>query len=323
MPLTDLLDSRLLLVTGKGGTGKSSLAAACGRLSAERGKRVVVAEVDSFQSPMPGLLGRTPEFQPRPIARNLDLCNITWLEALEDWLHRAIHVQRVVQLILRNRLVNLFLDATPGVRETVILSRIAHLCDEYDQVVVDLPASGHAVGILQVPWVARELLETGPIRDVADQVIELLARPDSRLAIVALPEEMVVNETIELAERLRAEVPVLAAPVVMLNRATSPSLTADERTLLLRLHQATGVRAGDGQAGPVAELLRAGRWEAELEDATREAIARLSALQLTPFELPRLGALGGFQGGPDVVVQQMARALARGLSRELAGEPHG
>ena len=61
MPLTDLLDSRLLLVTGKGGTGKSSLAAACGRLSAERGKRVVVAEVDSFQSPMPGLLGRTPD----------------------------------------------------------------------------------------------------------------------------------------------------------------------------------------------------------------------------------------------------------------------
>lgn len=314
MSITALVDARLVLVTGKGGTGKSSVAAALGRLSSERGRRTVVVEVDVVQTSMPGLLGRTPEYHPRPVAPNLDVCNVTWAHALQEWLEHAIPVQRVVKLILRNRLVELFLDATPGVREIVILSRIATLCEQYDQVVVDLPASGHAIALLQVPWVADDLLHDGPIHQRAGELIKLLARPDTRPCIVVLPEEMVVNETIELCEGLGRVAPVLAPPVLLLNQAATPSLSADERTLLARLSAWVDPTSAQG------ELTAAGRWEADLEQATELALARLGALGRPVAQFPRLGALGGFQGGPEAVVRQLARALARELAAER-GEP--
>lgn len=314
MSLTKLVDARLVLVTGKGGTGKSSVAAALGRLSAERGRRTVVVEVDVLHTSMPGLLGRTPEYTPRPVAPLLDVCNVTWEKALEEWLEHSIRVQRVVKLILRNRLVGMFLDATPGVRELVILSRIDTLCGQYDQVVVDLPASGHAAALLQVPWLARDLLTDGPIHQRAGELVALLGRPDSQPCIVALPEEMVVNETIELVERLSAVAPVLAPPVLLLNQASSPSLSADERTLLARLSAA--VPPGSAEA----ELTAAGRWEADLEGATALALERLAALGRPLAQFPRLGPLGGFQGGPEAVVRQLARALAREVAAEQGGE---
>lgn len=301
----------MALVTGKGGTGKSTLAAALGRLSAERGRRAIVVEIDAFHSAMPGLLGRTPKYAPRPVAPRLDVCNISWEDALEEWLEHTLHVQRLVKLILRNRMVSLFLDATPGVREIVVLSRVATLCEQYDQVIVDLPASGHAVALLQVPWVATDLLRTGPIRERALHIIELLARPDTRPAIVSLPEEMVVNETIELRDRLAAAAPVLARPVLLLNRASAPSLSQDERALLRRLSERVPITA------PAAELLRAGRWEVDLEGATALALTRLAELDLPLVQFPRLGSLGGLQGGPEAIVRQMCRALAR----QVVGEP--
>lgn len=314
MSIAALADARLVLVTGKGGTGKSSVAAALGRLSAERGRRSVVVEIDVMQTSMPGLLGRTPEYAPRPVAPNLDVCNVTWAHALEEWLEQAIPVQRVVKLILRNRLVELFLDATPGVREIVILSRVATLCERYDQVVVDLPASGHAIALLQVPWVALDLLHDGPIHQRAGELITLLGRPDTRPCVVVLPEELVVNETLELCEGLARVAPVLAPPVLLLNQAAAPSLAEDERVLLER------IAAAVDPSSPAGELAAAGRWEADLEQATAQALERLSTLGRPIVQFPRLGALGGFQGGPEAVVRQLARALARELAIPTGGE---
>lgn len=317
MPLQAHIDARLVLVTGKGGTGKSTVAAAIGRRSAEAGRKTVVVEIDAFHSAMPGLLGRTPEYRPRPVAPGLAVCNVTWLEALEEWLERTIRVQRVVKLILRNRMVSLFLDATPGVREIVILSRVATLCEEYDQVVVDLPASGHAVALLQVPWVATNLLHTGPIRQRAEEIITLLGRPDTRPLVVCLPEEMVVTETLELQERLATHAPLLAPPMVLLNQASPPSLSQDEHRLIERL----SARVEEGSTA--GELVRAGRWEAELEQATATALERLRGHDLPSEQIPRLGALGGLHGGPEAVVAQMSRALSRLVLREpLDPEPH-
>ncbi|RME22203.1 MAG: hypothetical protein D6798_16405 [Deltaproteobacteria bacterium] len=305
MPLSDLLDAQLVLVTGKGGTGKSTVAAAIGRRSAQAGRRTLVVEVDAVQSAMPGLLGRTPEFRPRPVGPRLAVANVTWVEALEDWLDRAIHVQRIARLILRNNLVRLFLDATPGVREIVVLSRIVAWCDEFDQVVVDMPASGHAVAYLEVPWVALRLLKTGPIHDEAERLVRRFADPGTRPLIVALPEEMVVNETLELRGQLAEKAPALAPPAVLLNQASMPSLSDDERILLERLAEAVD------DDGPAAELVTAGLWEAELEAATARALARIEGAGLPVVAVPRVGALGGFGGGAEAVVLQLARALSR------------
>ncbi len=310
MDIPSLLASRLVMVTGKGGTGKTSFSAALGRVFAERGHRTIVVEVDTFRPALTASLGVAPTYAPRSVAPRLDICNVTWREALEEWLKHAVPAQRVVRKILDNKLVQTFLDATPGVRETVILSRVLTLTEQYDRVVVDMPASGHAISLLGVPQVAIGLMRGGPIRERAEQVQAILGRRDTALCIVGLPEEMVVNETVELWERLSKEVPVLHPPHIVLNRAAVPSLSAAEQTLLKRLDAAT---AGTG-AG--AELVLAGRWEAGLEEATAQSQERLTAaFGSPPLTFARLGALGGFGGGPPKIVQQMGLALTREAAR--------
>ena len=210
--------------------------------------------------------------------------------------------QRVVKLILSNPVVKLFLDATPGAREVVILSKIASLVESWDMVIVDMPASGHAIGMLRVPNLALKLMAAGPIRKRAEEVLaavhprfdraraeEVLAlftRRDTSLVMVALPEEMVVNETVETYQAVRHEVPGLNVAAVVLNRAAASSLNADERKLLGRLSE--GGPEGDLEGG-ARELLVAGVWEAGLEQDT----------------------VGGFDGGAERVVHQFAAALAR------------
>ncbi len=312
MDIPTLLASRLVMVTGKGGTGKTSFSAALGRVFAERGHRTIVAEIDTFRPALTAALGVAPRYAPTLVAPRLHICNVSWREALEEWLKHAVPAQRVVRKIIDNKLVQTFLDATPGVRETVILSRILTLTEQFDKVILDMPASGHAISLLGVPKVAIGLMRGGPIRERAEQIQAVLARKDTALCIVGLPEEMVVNETVELWDRLSKEVPVLRRPHVVLNRAAVPSLTDAERTLLSRLEVELGT-------GPAAELVLAGKWEAGLEMATAESQQRLAAsFGDEPMTFARLGALGGFGGGPQKIVQQMALALTREAARRSA-----
>lgn len=314
MTLTKLLGSRLVMVTGKGGTGKTSLSAAIGSLSAERGRKTLVVEVDNFHPSLTRLFGQVPTNTPKMVSETLGICNITWNAALKEWLEQTVKSKRITKLILDNRMATVFLDATPGAREIVILSKIHHLLESWDQVVVDMPASGHALGILRVPRTATRLMRTGPVRERAEQLLELFRHPATALAIVGLPEEMVVNETVELWEKLRDQVPELQTPMVFLNRSSAPSLTEDEIALLDRLEAAFAEQ--DNAAA--AELLQAGRWEEELETATADAVKRLTeTMGAAPVTFPRLGALGGFDGGPQKVVSQMKSALSRTAAREI------
>lgn len=308
MDVRKLLNSRLILVTGKGGTGKTTVSAALGRLSAERGARTIVAEVDTFRPALTPMLGKKPVYKPTAVAPNLHICNISWREALVEWLKAHVPGQRVVRRILDNKLVQTFLDATPGLRETVILSRVVTLLEQYDRVVVDMPASGHAISLLGVPNVALGLMRGGPIRDRAKVILRHLSAPTTALVIVGLPEEMVVNETVELWQRLQKEVPSLRPPLIVLNRAALPSLSPDERALLERLEALDSSTLTAAQV----ELIRAGRWEATLEASTAESLTRLDQeLGVPVVPVARLGALGGFDGGPVRIVQQVASTLKR------------
>jgi arsenite-transporting ATPase len=304
--LTTLLSSRLILVTGKGGTGKTSLSAAIGTMSAASGRRTLIVEVDNFHPSLTRLFGTEPVYEPRRVADKLFICNLTWMSALKDWLMATVKSRRITGLILDNRMATVFLDATPGAREIVILSKIISLMDEFDQVVVDLPASGHALGILRVPRTATRLMRSGPVREKAEHILTVFRERSTALAIIGLPEEMVVNETLELWEKIHRDVPELQAPKIFLNRSSPPSLTPDEVALLDRLEEAMK------DSPEAAELLQAGRWEEELETATAEALTRLEeALHDGVVTFPRLGALGGFERGPEKVVQQMSKALSR------------
>jgi len=307
----EFLSSRLIMVTGKGGTGKTSLSTAIGVHLADQGKRTLVLEVDNFHPSFKRIFDVDSTYHPTQVSPGLSICNVTWTQALREWLEQTVHSQRVTNLILKNRMATVFLDATPGAREIVILSKIISLMEDFDHVVVDMPASGHAVGILRVPNTAMRLMRSGPIREKAQHIIDVFSRQKTSLGIVCLPEEMVVNETLELWHQIHKEVPTISPPKVFLNRSSDPSLTEDEQVLLSRLES-------EFTENPDAmELLQAGRWEEELEQATGTAIKRLeSVLESSVTTFPRLGALGGFSGGPRLVVEQMSKSLSRKRNTE-------
>lgn len=299
--------SRLLFVSGKGGVGKTSFAAAVAKTSAQFSKRVLLVEIDNFYPSLTAIFSEKPTYKPKMVGKNLAICNITWELALEDWLLQTIKINRVVRMIKKNKIAMLFLDATPGAREIVILSKVISLLDRWDQVIVDLPASGHALGVLRVPVTAKKLMRSGPIHDRATQVLDVLSKRDTKLAIVSLPEEMVVNETIEFMQKIEKGLPFMGKPKVVLNRASIPSLNQDELTLLKRLEEKRQEFGDEAK-----ELLQAGKWEKALEEATGEGLNRLrEACGEDIFSFSRLGNLGGYKGGPDQVVQQMYAAILR------------
>lgn len=299
------------MLTGKGGTGKTRIAAAIGLASGEQNRRVLVVEVDAQRSALAEAYGVDLSYEPQSVAPNVWAANITFQPALIDWLNHTIRASRIVGLILKNPMVQVFLDVTPGAREIVVLSRVVSYLDEFDQVIVDLPASGHAVALLKIPDTANRLMRTGPIHDRSGEIMSVLRGPETALGIVALPEEMVVNETVELYGKLEQILPDLNVPLVFLNRCAAPTMTDDEHKLLARISNHAVL------TDEANELLIAGRWDAELEKATADSLGRLhSEIGVTVVPFPRLGVLGGFDGGPIRVTQQMAGALRRRMLTE-------
>ncbi len=308
-----LFRSRVLFLTGKGGTGKTTLGAAIGRLAAAQGRRTLVCELDAQRSSLTAIFGKAPVYQPSQVAPGLSICNIEWMPALDDWLADIVGAGRIVRMIMKNRMISIFLEATPGARDLMLLHRVVKLSQQFDLVIVDMPASGNAVGMLSVVGTSRRLFDTGPIRRCAEEIDGMFARPDTNLVLVALPEEMVVNETLETRARVHAEIPALRQPLVLLNRATPATLSAGERSLLDQLGaQELGVDA--------RELVEAGRWEERLETATAEALSRLRAIAAVVV-LPVL-ARGE---GAARVVGQLTAALARQSHAkvDLVGEASG
>ncbi|MEM6930056.1 MAG: ArsA-related P-loop ATPase [Myxococcota bacterium] len=296
-----LLDSHLLLVTGKGGTGKTTFSTALALVAAAKGRRVLLAEIDSQRPSLTPIFGVDPGFDPVRVTDNLDVANLTWQEALQHFLTGLVPSRRVVRLILSNRLVGRFLDFTPGSREIVTLSALGDLVSRYDLVIADLPASGHAFSLMDITRSALGLFRSGPVRARAQELRELIASDTTRTVLVALPEEMVVNETIETYQKLKRFEHISGPPVVFLNRATLPTLTDEERDLLAKLGEAE--LAPDQQ-----EFVRAGRWEDELEQATEESQARLAdAIPRPPLLVPPMLAGGSLRD----VVARVAAHLGR------------
>lgn len=311
MKVRDILHSRLVFVSGKGGVGKTCVSAALGKSAAQSGKKVLLVEVDNFHASFPSIFDCSIDYEPRELEPSLYGCNITWMKALEDWLVNTIRIRTIVQLILKNRVAMLFLNATPGAREIVILSKIADLLENYDQVIVDLPASGHALGILRVPGTAMQLMRSGPIYERAKQILQVFSNPKAMVLVCALPEEMVVNETVEFAEKIRRDVPQFQTLGVLLNRVSVPSFNQDETTLLNRLSEVTTTNTEEDECD-VQNVVEAAVWEQELEHASLRAIERLNAeLGYPVLNLPKLGLLGGFGGGTPKVVQQMTTIFSR------------
>lgn len=270
----ELGNKRVYFVTGKGGTGKTAVCIGLARALARRGKRVLILEIDAPRPNLPSYFGGESTYAPRVLAPRIEGCNIDFFSALESYVRSVVPMKRVVGMVLRNRVVKIFLTATPGARELVLLSRIwEHSFDpRWDHILVDLPASGHAIALFRCPLLANRAFERGPLRRRASEIVDRFSDPEvASLLFAALPGDMPINETLDT----RAVLEEMGLPPiggVLLNCYPNESFTDLDEQLLDRLIEAAAKEGAPDVAQHAAESSYIVRREQHLGT---EGLARL------------------------------------------------
>ena len=206
-----IFDKRLILVVGKGGVGRSTIAAAIAGECARQGRRTLLYETNANDRFGNYFDKATVGDKPSELAPNLWGVNATPASALEEYGLMILRWQSVYDMVFENRVTKAFLRAIPGLDDYALLGKAwFHTTEEkrgkpvWDTVVFDMPASGHAYTMLRVPWVIVDTVPEGPLTRDARTVKELLTDSGRTAAVlVTLAEEMPVNEAIELETKLR------------------------------------------------------------------------------------------------------------------------
>jgi anion-transporting ArsA/GET3 family ATPase len=289
--MADLLDKRLVFVTGKGGVGKTTVAAALGLVAARAGKRTIVCEV-AHQERMSGVFRREGVgYSETRLGRGLYAMSIDPQQSMEEYLRTQIKPSPLYSVLFDNRLFQYFAAATPGMRELVTIGKVWELAQferrnpeaaPYDLVIVDAPSTGHGLGFLRTPRTFRDAARVGPISRQAGKIDAFITDPASTgVVAVALPEEMPVNETVDFERGLRHELG-MELDAVVVNALYPERFDGEEAE---RIEQAA---AADGSPG-VEAALKAALFEHRRARTQRAELARLSReLGREPLTLPFL-----------------------------------
>jgi anion-transporting ArsA/GET3 family ATPase len=313
--MADVLDRKLLFVTGKGGTGKTTVAAALALLAAERGKRTLVCEVDAKGNLADFFETGPTGFEEREIAPRLFAMSMDTEASLKQYLNLQLKLPLVARVGPLARIFEFVAAAAPGVREIVTVGKLAWEVRErhYDLVVVDASASGHIVGQLAAPQAINELVQVGLVRQQTGWILEILGNPSlTGLLIVATPEEMPVNETIELSHRVEKETNVDLAAVVV-NRVLPELFGRGEEEVFNRLadpeHHDALAAALSGEPQPILDAARLAvtlrRTRAAHLDRLRDSLPPSLAMLYVPYLFVRSHGL------------RSTRMVAEALSAEL------
>jgi anion-transporting ArsA/GET3 family ATPase len=216
-PPVRLFDREMLLVTGKGGVGKTTVAAAIAVAAERTGRRTIVCEHDG-QARLPALFG-APAGEPGTETRldgNLWATTFEPWRVMEEWMAHTLHSHALTSVLTHSNAFRAFADAVPGGMELGTSVKMWELAQArrwnrrlhgYDLVVVDGPASGHAVGMVRSPRTFAEIASVGPIATQSARTRDWLADPDrTGFVAVALAEELPVSETLDLGSRLEAAI---------------------------------------------------------------------------------------------------------------------
>lgn len=215
MALNSIWTKKLLILTGKGGTGKTTLCSALGLIASEMGKKTLLVEVNARED-IPAIFGEKKHgYKERELIPNLYSISIDPFKAMEEYLYLRLKLRVIVERITKSALYKYLAKATPGLKELATIGKVWYLCEraglkkggrQYDLVILDAPSTGHGIPVLKLPETAIEAIKVGPVVSEARKVQLFLSdRQKCGLNLVSIPEEMPVSETTEFYEKAKEE----------------------------------------------------------------------------------------------------------------------
>lgn len=293
-PVQALLRRRLVLVTGKGGVGKSTVSAALAVAAQKLGHRVLLVELGA--RPLMGQLldGARPQHDATVVApgryASLSVTHLNASKALQEYLFEALRVRSLARLATENRVLARLWQAAPSVDEMALLTALQRFEQardpkddrrpQYDLVIVDLPATGHAKSMLTVPSGALAMIRVGSLAERAREV-EALLRDNEKTAvvIVTLPEELPANEAVELSNVLEEDLGIETA-AVLINSVLPRVYEPHERAMIAELVKSV-------EQPSAQRLLEVATFMSDRQDAQHAQISRLrEQLDTEVVEIP-------------------------------------
>jgi len=304
-PRLPLASQRLIVVTGKGGVGKTTVTAALAHAVAASGRRVLAVEVG--RGPLGALLG-APRLGSEPVhvTGRLAAASLEPEALLGDFVEGVLRFRILARRLLESTAFQVLAAAAPGLGEFLVLHRLLGWIEArrrgralYDLIVVDAPASGHSLPLLAAPRTLGALARLGPVAELLARVQRLIADPDATLVcVVTTPEELAVRETVELHRELGEHLGLAVAPPIV-NALPPRRFTAGDAAALDRLEAAGGPHP----------YLAAARFQLERR---RQADAQLAALRralgAAPVRLPFLFAAPDAPAGVAALAAELAAA---------------
>jgi anion-transporting ArsA/GET3 family ATPase len=304
--MTSLFDLKLIVISGKGGVGRTTVAAALARAAADAGKRVLLA-ASTTTDRLGRMFGRAEPVGTSivTLAPGIDAVNMTPESALHEYGLLILRSELVTRALFENRAVRGFLGAVPGLDAYAVLGKAWWHTTEvesgrprYDLVILDGPASGHATLMLRIPGAILAAMPKGPLARDAQALQDLLHdRARAALLIVTLAEELPARESMELASAARETLGLPLGPLVV-NAIPSEAAVAPPLVALLDRLPVRSGNAGDGAALPPghdAALWATLRLAASAGAQRRLADTVLTKLRRDPglpvITLPRLASV--------------------------------
>ncbi len=239
-------DRRLLILSGKGGVGKSTVAVALGLKAAEQGLSTLICEMGENEKIAP-LFGRAASsFRETPLGiKNLSSIYLDPHEAFNDYVRASLRLAVLSRPLIESRLIRAFVQAAPGLKEIMTLTKLMELerltdkqgKPKYDLIILDAPATGHGMSLFRSPMLAMRATKLGPIYQKARLISDLLSDATrTRMHIVTLAEEMPVTETLEMIAAMRSDLHISLGDI-LINAVMPPAFSAASIALLDAMRQ--------------------------------------------------------------------------------------